>query len=288
MERTINFCPGIGASAHIIQHTELLFPSVYFEQPHLYLVQQGHKRVRWQQREIVAQTGELLIIDGGQTVDIINEPSEEGVFSCQLLTCDPLLLAAPPAQVEPQPPTAFDAVLALCNLPCALIHSFETTSLALALKHRFPAVIIRHKMLEILLWLKQFNISFMHNEARDLTQRVRRCLATDPHNIWTAAEVADTLSMSEVMLRRKLSAENTSLRNLMIDVRMSSALALLQSTDWPISAIAQHVGYESSSRFAERFRKRFGFAPTAIRGHQRAMEAGVIRPDHLSMMEAQE
>ncbi|CAI1585568.1 MULTISPECIES: helix-turn-helix transcriptional regulator [Serratia] len=288
MERTINLCPGIGASAHIIQHTELLFPSVYFEQPHLYLVQQGHKRVRWQQREVVAHSGELLIIDGGQTVDIINEPSEEGAFSCQLLTCDPLLFAAPLAQVETQAPTAFDAVLALRNLPCALIHSFETTSLALALKHRFPAVIIRHKMLEILLWLKQFNISFIHNEVRNLTQQVRRCLATDPHNIWTAAEVADTLSMSEVMLRRKLSAENTSLRTLMIDVRMSSALALLQSTDWPISAIAQHVGYESSSRFAERFRKRFGFAPTAIRGHQRAMESSAIRPDHFSMMEAQE
>ncbi|CAI0710495.1 helix-turn-helix transcriptional regulator [Serratia quinivorans] len=288
MERTINLCPGIGASAHIIQHTELLFPSVYFEQPHLYLVQQGHKRVRWQQREVVAHSGELLIIDGGQTVDIINEPSEEGAFSCQLLTCDPLLFAAPLAQVETQAPTAFDAVLALRNLPCALIHSFETTSLALALKHRFPAVIIRHKMLEILLWLKQFNISFIHNEVRNLTQQVRRCLATDPHNIWTAAEVADTLSMSEVMLRRKLSAENTSLRTLMIDVRMSSALALLQSTDWPISAIAQHVGYESSSRFAERFRKRFGFAPTAIRGHQRAMESSAIRPDHFSMMETQE
>lgn len=288
MERTINLCPGIGASAHIIQHTELLFPSVYFEQPHLYLVQQGHKRVRWQQREVVAHSGELLIIDGGQTVDIVNEPSEEGVFSCQLLTCDPLLLAAPPTEVETQPTTAFDAVLALRNLPCALMHSFETTSLALALRHRFPAVIMRHKMLEILLWLKQFNISFIHNEARNLTQQVRRCLATDPHNIWTAAEVADTLSMSEVMLRRKLSAENNSLRNLMIDVRMSSALALLQSTDWPISIIAQHVGYESSSRFAERFRKRFGFAPTAIRGHQRAMEAGAIRPDHFSMMEAQE
>ncbi len=288
MERTINLCPGIGASAHIIQHTELLFPSVYFEQPHLYLVQQGHKRVRWQQREVVAHSGELLIINGGQTVDIINEPSEEGAFSCQLLTCDPLLFAAPPPQVETQAPTAFDAVLALRNLPCALIHSFETTSLALALKHRFPAVIIRHKMLEILLWLKQFNISFIQNEVRNLTQQVRRCLATDPHNIWTAAEVADTLSMSEVMLRRKLSAENTSLRTLMIDVRMSSALALLQSTDWPISAIAQHVGYESSSRFAERFRKRFGFAPTAIRGHQRAMEGSAIRPDHFTMMEAQE
>lgn len=221
-------------------------------------------------------------------MDIINELSEDGVFSCQLLTCDPQLLTLSPPQVESTSPTPFDAVMTLCNLPCALMHSFETTSLALALKQRFPTVIIRHKMLEILLWLKQFNISFIHNEARNLTQRVRRCLATDPHNIWTAAEVAETLSMSEVVLRRKLSAENTALRNLMIDVRMSSALALLQSTDWPISAIAQHVGYESASRFAERFRKRFGFAPTAIRGHQRAMEPMAIRPDHFSMMQAPE
>ena len=115
----------------------------------------------------------------------------------------------------------FDAVLALRNLPCALKHSFETTSLALALRQRFPTIIVRHKMLEILLWLAQFGIRFIHNEAKDLTQRVRRCLATDPHSIWTAAKVAESLSMSEVMLRRKLSMENTALRNLMIDVRMS-------------------------------------------------------------------
>ncbi len=50
---------------------------------------------------------------------------------------------------------------------------------------------------------------------------------------------------------------------------MTSALRLLQGTDWPISLIASQVGYESASRFAERFRKRFGFAPTAIRGHHR-------------------
>ncbi|MOA33680.1 CFA/I fimbrial subunit D [compost metagenome] len=84
--------------------------------------------------------------------------------------------------------------------------------------------------------------------------------------------------MSEVVLRRKLSAENSALRSLMIDVRMSRALLLLQATDWPISAIAQYVSYESSSRFAERFRKRFGFAPTAIRGHQRIMQPTAAQP----------
>ncbi|MFI8415756.1 helix-turn-helix transcriptional regulator [Serratia sp. NPDC078593] len=278
MERTINFCPGIGASAHITQHTELVFSSVYFEQPHLYLIREGHKRIRWQQHEVVAHPGDLLMIDSGQCVDIINSLSDDGLFSCQLLICDPRLVAT----VTPLPETPFsntvEGVRTLSDLPCGFTHSFETTHLALALSQSFPPSIVRHKVQEILLWLAQFGIRLVHNEVKDLTQRVRRCLATDPYKIWTAAEVAESLMMSEVMLRRRLSVEHTSLRNLMIDVRMSSALALLQATDWPISAIAQHVGYESASRFAERFRKRFGFAPTAIRGHQRIMQHNTALP----------
>lgn len=273
MERLINLCPGIGASAHLIQHTELRFLALYFEHTHLFLIQQGQTRIRWQQREVVAHAGELLIVDGGLTVDVINSLSDSGVFSCQLLICDPLLF-----DTQPNAPTPFTGVTTLTKLPCPFLHSFETASLAMALHERFPQAVIRHKMCEILLWLAHFGVHFARQDTNDLTQQVRRLLATDPHRIWTAAEVAENLMMSEVVLRRKLSAENTALRSLMIDVRMSRALFLLQATDWPISAIAQYVGYESASRFAERFRKRFGFAPTAIRGHQRIMQATAVQP----------
>lgn len=278
MERLINFFPGIGASAHLIQHTELRFPSLYFEQTHLFLIQQGQTRIQWQRREVVARAGELLIVDGGLTTEMINSLSDSGVFSCQLLICDPLLsdmLATAPIT---QPALPFTGVTTLKKLPCPFLHSFETAALALTLHDRFPQMITRHKMCEILLWLAHLGIHFAYNEANDLTHQVRRLLATDPHRIWTAAEVAENLMMSEVVLRRKLSAENTALRSLMIDVRMSRALFLLQATDWPISAIAQYVGYESASRFAERFRKRFGFAPTAIRGHQRIMQPTAVQP----------
>lgn len=273
MERLINLCPGIGASAHLIQHTELRFLALYFEHTHLFLIQQGQTRIRWQQREVVAHAGELLIVDGGLTADVINSLSDSGVFSCQLLICDPLLFDTPP-----NAPAPFTGVTTLTKLPCPFLHSFETTSLAMTLHERFPQAIIRHKMCEILLWLAHLGVYFARQDTNDLTQQVRRLLATDPHRIWTAAEVAENLMMSEVVLRRKLSAENTALRSLMIDVRMSRALLLLQATDWPISAIAQYVGYESASRFAERFRKRFGFAPTAIRGHQRIMQATAVQP----------
>lgn len=288
MERSINLCPGVGASAQIIQHTELLLPSLYLEQTHLFLIQHGQTRIRRNRQEVVASAGELLIVEGGQTVDMINSLSDSDSYSCQLLICDPELFeTVSPAPDAPLLPP-FTGVVTLPKLPCAFLHSFETTSLALTLNDRFPQIITRHKMCEVLLWLAHLGIRFTHNENNDLTQRVRHCLATDPHKIWTAAQVAENLEMSEVMLRRKLSAENTALRNLMIDVRMSRALALLQATDWPISAIAQYVGYESSSRFAERFRKRFGFVPTAIRGHQRIMPPAASLPPSYQLFNAEE
>jgi AraC-like DNA-binding protein len=83
-------------------------------------------------------------------------------------------------------------------------------------------------------------------------------------------QVAERLAMSEATLRRRLNAEGTGFVELLADVRMSHAMTLLQSTDRPVAHIASAVGYESASRFAIRFRERFGFAPTAIRGHRRA------------------
>ena len=50
---------------------------------------------------------------------------------------------------------------------------------------------------------------------------------------------------------------------------MALAMTLLQSTDRPVATIAADVGYESPSRFAIRFRHRYGFAPSVVRGHKR-------------------
>lgn len=59
------------------------------------------------------------------------------------------------------------------------------------------------------------------------------------------------------------------MRELLQDVRMTQALTLLQSTDISVLDVGLAVGYDSASRFAVRFRERFGFAPSAIRGQKR-------------------
>ena len=50
---------------------------------------------------------------------------------------------------------------------------------------------------------------------------------------------------------------------------MTQALTLLQSTDVSVLDVGLAVGYDSASRFAVRFRQRFGFPPSAIRGQKR-------------------
>ena len=107
------------------------------------------------------------------------------------------------------------------------------------------------------------------DDAR-VSGRIRAMLSTRLDGEWSSDAIARSLAMSEATLRRRLAAEGVTLRELIADVRMASALVLLQATSRPVSEIASAVGYDSPSRFAVRFRDRFGFAPTAVRGHARA------------------
>lgn len=99
--------------------------------------------------------------------------------------------------------------------------------------------------------------------------RVRALLARRLDRDWLASDVAHELAMSERTLRRRLASEEQSFANLLVDARMSWALTLLQASSQPVSDVASAVGDAAPSRFAVRFRQRFGFPPSAIRGHQR-------------------
>jgi len=126
-------------------------------------------------------------------------------------------------------------------------------------------------MMELLVWIEHFGGRFAAATTPSLMRRVWGLLGSDPARDWNTGAVSQAVAMSEATLRRRLAAEGAKFSELLADVRMTRALQLLQSTSLPISRIALEVGYESASRFAIRFRKRFGFAPTAIRGDQAAL-----------------
>lgn len=275
MVRKIKVTPGIGTISLLIQHSELFIHDVYINKPQLILVQNGSLSVTNQEQHFTLQAGEMLVLNNGQTLSLTHHLPENGPFSCAIMAWDHQLLgdAGLHATGFSPPLIAVESLQVIPHIPAAFKQSFTDTHTAILWHHGLPAPITRHRMLEQLLWLSQLGVRYSLRHSESVTQRVRELLVDNLHKSFTAAEVAEQLMMNEVMLRRRLAAEDCVLRNLMIDVRMTQALRLLQCTDLAISHIAHQVGYESGSRFAERFRKRFGFAPTAIRGHMRPLSA---------------
>lgn len=112
-----------------------------------------------------------------------------------------------------------------------------------------------HNLLGLLLQLK-------HPSWR---QRVSGIISLDLSSKWKFGDVCRKLNVSESGLRRNLQAEGTSFSDLLEQARLVAGLALLQETSQPVSQVAAAVGYQSQSRFTERFKQRFGITPSQLK-----------------------
>lgn len=81
----------------------------------------------------------------------------------------------------------------------------------------------------------------------------------------TADSLASRFAMSNSTLRRKLRDEGESLQAIKDRARLARGLHLVQSTFEPISYIAEQCGYQSQSRFTDKFKQLFGITPSELR-----------------------
>ncbi|WP_421915725.1 helix-turn-helix transcriptional regulator [Mesorhizobium sp.] len=264
--RVIHTRAGVGATAGVIQREALRFSHITIERPTLIMVRHGVKLITSSDKEWVIHSGEAIAIAGGHRFDVVNRPDARGAYAASWLVFEPSMLASLPSVAAPMTQSA----CALGRIEADFMEAFIRARDAICEPGRIPDPIARHRMREILLWLEGHGVSLIASPPRTFAERVRAILMSTLDGTWTAAMVARHLHMSEASLRRHLAGEGTSFTDLLADMRMSHALTLLQSTDYPVGHIARDVGYDFASRFAIRFRKRFGFAPTAIRGHRRA------------------
>jgi AraC-like DNA-binding protein len=267
MQRAIRSLSGIGTAAYVIQPQVLEFARLPIDQTVLIRVHRGSKRLRRHGKEWLVNAGEVVLIPAGQAFDVTNLMPGQGAYEAAWLAWDHELVMehAERFSKRPQP----HAVHLLGRLEPAFAEAFDQVHAMLAEGTQLPHAIARHRMAELLHWLDLHGAGISPARPATASSRVRLLLAAAPDRRWSAPDIARQLAMSEATLRRHLAAEGVSLTEILVDVRMSHALTLLQTTDRPISQIALDTGYESASRFAVRFRQRFGFAPTAVRGHQR-------------------
>ncbi|MFC5473269.1 helix-turn-helix transcriptional regulator [Paraherbaspirillum soli] len=123
----------------------------------------------------------------------------------------------------------------------------------------------RHRLIGLLLALADRGCCFPRPSTQQIGDRLKGLLGPSPQRRWTTATAARELAMSEATLRRRLATENLRFDSLLLDIRMHHAMTLLQTTAWSIPQIAEASGYRASSRFALRFRERFGCSPSRAR-----------------------
>lgn len=256
----------VGSYAHVIQYNDHEFNQTTVDRPVLAVVVSGKKTIRLGKERLSLTSGQAALIAPYQTIQIANHPAANGEYLAYWLSWDEGIIDQY-TRHNPDMATA-PAMSSMTSVDLRNPHfnaAIELAKQAIIDTPSIPQSIAQHRMQELLFWLAEQNIYLAAERQPTVSHKVRQHISQAPDQEWSVFDLASRLAMSEATLRRRLNAEMTSFSQLLIDVRMSQALVLLQSTSLPVIQIAQDVGYQSASRFAARFRQHFGFVPNVVR-----------------------
>ena len=263
---------GIGAAAFLVQDQRLLTRRLRSDSPAIVLVLDGRKIVRSPTLDMIVKAGEAVAIGPGWDFDVINEPDGDRPYRAQSIWFSPQLLGSRElAGLRGTDPAPIEHLASLDRVSSDFLGAWDRAVEALE-RSDLSDAIAAHRVREVLVWLELAGFVFRPAKRGGIVERIRELIGQDVGAPWSARDVAAAMAMSEATLRRRLQGCGTTLTDVVTDVRMSTALMLLQSTDRPVTTIAGDVGYDSPSRFAARFRARFGFSPSAIRSRRRGVD----------------
>ncbi|BEO58313.1 Urease operon transcriptional activator [Serratia marcescens] len=246
---------------------QLHTPQFVFHEATVLLIVAGQLGITSASQHLSLETpGELLLVPPNTRADLVKTPGDiDRPFRSILLTLSAELLDVfhRTRQASPPIPPKDDAWKTLPldeDLSATFYHVIESVE-----KQEISDIRLQYRLLDFLTALAERGHVFTHLPLDSPSQRLRTLIFEAPEQNWTAETAGKTLAMSPATLRRRLAAEQTRFEDLLIDVRMHHAMMLLQTTRWDMTRIAEACGYKSRARFSERFQKRFGYAPSAIR-----------------------
>jgi AraC-like DNA-binding protein len=228
--------------------------AVPFEHSTLMIVLRGEKQLHGLSHNSVT-AGHMLMVPAGTELTFTNHPQPTYGYRALILAFDAeqlMHLPAAPVSHQPQISTHDPLLLQL------IAQWMQLPAQSNWLGHR------RREILDRLLQLG-FAAQLQAGHSLQWRHKLQRLVQQDLSHDWTLEAVCQALAISESSLRRKLKAEGAGFRPLLEQWRLVHGLNLLQTTHYPIQQLALECGYQSASRFAERFRQRFGMTPQALR-----------------------
>lgn len=136
---------------------------------------------------------------------------------------------------------------------------WQQTSLDLCMTEANPSLhetLLRHVKKEL------ENPFTMKAQLKELLENWFAARLPADFSVQTAARA---LALSTRSLQRKLEEEKTTFRSELLRCRLQKAQTLLQETNLPVSAIAEHLGYAEPAPFVRSFKKHKGLSPAQFR-----------------------
>ncbi|MCL9780223.1 helix-turn-helix transcriptional regulator [Vibrio sp. S4M6] len=225
--------------------------------PSIIQVLSGSKKLYWHDNSMIISNTSLLLCGAATSLNFENQP-HNGYFSSKVFSffCQPTeaLLSLSQSILTKNTVPIIKSDKALLNMLNALSElgksdlSGETqTFLLMALYQHLAEKGVLHYL-------------FASNQLT-LSQKVSHYLSFSPAKPHTLTSIAATFAMSRATFIRHLNKEDIQFRELLTDVRLNHALNLMQKEKMPVSILAQLCGYQSESRFSQRFKAKFGVTP---------------------------
>jgi AraC-like DNA-binding protein len=240
--------------------------AVMLDTPGLVVVLRGSKRFQSERVGWTCGAGEFAMVHQAGPVDMHAEPDgDAGVyrswvlpFSWRVVDLARSLLAT--HGIGPAPADAVVTTGKSDDLMPSL-----SALLDAAMGGELTPVELDHGLLGVLIALAKLgHRRFLMASDPSLGARIRALVGTDPGRLWTSAMIEAQMHVSGATLRRRLAEQQTSLREIVRDVRLHHALALLQTTRKPVKVVAQACGFRSVASFSRSFASRFGVQARAV------------------------
>ena len=107
-------------------------------------------------------------------------------------------------------------------------------------------------------------MALFRSSATLFSDRIRHVVGDELHKCWRLSHIADHFNISEITVRKRLEAENTTFHDIMLNCRMNKSLELISQGDTHVNKISQLVGFSSVSYFIKTFKEFYGVTPKKL------------------------
>lgn len=258
MSKHIQFSLIQAKKSHELRRVPILLPA-------LCRVIEGKKILYCDSGNLCAGRDQIILMSAGTELTIANHPNEHG-YIAEFISFSPQLIHNFFSKFSELQPTKSHSRFKNCiAIDTNFIMVWE--NLKYSLIKDMPSAMQEYYAYGVFLTLVLAGQSISHliNAQASVSTHVQQTLLLDPAFAWTVEDVATRLHMGSSTLRRKLTHEKKSFREILEDVRLGIALNQIQTTNQPIAFISDACGYSSASKFSQRFRLRYGISPSTLR-----------------------